>query len=153
MSGTKGQGSLEYLFIIAGVLAVAAIAVLFLTSAGAGAAQSQLRATCVAAAQQCGSLQLTQPGVTCPNTCGRACSDPRTGTDVLGIEDVWNVQVQQLAPSGRCFNEDGGEILVDGAPIDDQVTCEDDNGGIFFDNNCVPGTACYQCSIAGPIPA
>ena len=91
-SETRGQGSMEYLFIIAGVLAVAAIAVLFLTSAGSGAAQQQLITNCVTSATTCQAAQLASPGTTCLSSCARSCSDPRTGIDLMSKDSVFDIQ-------------------------------------------------------------
>ena len=69
--GKKGQGSLEYLIIIAAVLAIAAIVVLFLTGAFSGTDTDS--SECKTAAAKCAVDQVTSPGATC-GFCEAACS-------------------------------------------------------------------------------
>ncbi|MEM0372334.1 MAG: class III signal peptide-containing protein [archaeon] len=61
----KGQGSLEYLIIIAAVLAIAAIVVLFLTGAFTGARVTGDASKCKTAASQCATELATSTGATC----------------------------------------------------------------------------------------
>ena len=77
----KGQGSLEYLIIVAGVLAVAAVVVLFITSASNP--QAAKIAKCKQAATQCDLTHQTAPMTQCKASCYQACVDSQTGKDVL----------------------------------------------------------------------
>jgi hypothetical protein len=72
----KAQGALEYLIIIAAVLAIAAIVVLFITGAFKGATGGGDIAKCRLAATTCAGNLATgvYPGPTCPVTaCVAAC--------------------------------------------------------------------------------
>lgn len=68
----KGQGSLEYLIIIAAVLAIAAIVVLFLTGAFQGISSDVT--ACKSAAARCATEQVTSAGATC-SYCLAECTD------------------------------------------------------------------------------
>ena len=102
-------------------------------------AKKQILESCITAAQQCNSLRLMQPGATCPNTCGRACTDKLTGVDALSPEVIWDVGAQYLREGGRYFVQ---RVEVNYCNVGIDAGC------VVFDHNCVPGTACYQCSIA-----
>jgi|GEM_PF-5142173 len=81
MKLNRGQGSLEYLIIIAAVLAIAAIVVLFLTGAfkqtGAGVS------ACKQAASRCNTEQATSTGAVC-DYCVSACNDPTAAMNATG---------------------------------------------------------------------
>ena len=152
MKGNKGQGSLEYLIIIAGVLAVAAVVVLFLTSAGSGAAKSQIRSTCVTAAQQCKSLQLTNPGVTCPNACASACSDPRTGIDMNKDIKIYDTSTQSLIKYDSPHYYNGTTDCTHDSDLDSEGTdiagCGSSDTADYTEVNSpcdLNGTACNIC--------
>ena len=81
----KAQGALEYLIIIAAVLAIAAIVVLFLTGAFKGATGGGDIAKCKLAAANCASGNATGVYTTpsqCQKTCMPACSTT-AGNDVM----------------------------------------------------------------------
>ncbi len=81
----KAQGALEYLIIIAAVLAIAAIVVLFLTGAFTGASGGGDLATCRLAASTCKNNLASgvyQSNASCVNSCIASCDDSR-GYDVV----------------------------------------------------------------------
>lgn len=65
----RGQGSLEYLIIIAAVLAIAAIVVLFLTGAFSGARSTGDAAACKNIASNCATQTATSAGFECATMC------------------------------------------------------------------------------------
>ena len=71
----KGQGSLEYLIIIAAVLAIAAIVVLFLTGAFTGASSTGDLSLCKDAASKCATELATSASITCEGSICLACKD------------------------------------------------------------------------------
>jgi hypothetical protein len=79
----KAQGALEYLIIIAAVLAIAAIVVLFLTGAFKGSVGAGNTGECKTAAASCG-LTIVGGGTpaSCQSACMTACKDT-LGNDVL----------------------------------------------------------------------
>lgn len=77
----RGQGSLEYLIIIAAVLAISAVVVLFLTGAFGGTQSSAKLNECKSAAAQCLSSHLLSPNDPCV-ICDTACTD-NAGNDIL----------------------------------------------------------------------
>jgi uncharacterized protein (UPF0333 family) len=80
----KGQGSLEYLIIIAAVLAIAAVVVMFLTGAFGGQKAAAGVAQCQAAASDCyKNLQLYSATYDCTATCDKACTDAASGTSLV----------------------------------------------------------------------
>ena len=79
--GKAGQGSLEYLIIIAAVLAIAAIVVLFLTGAFTGATSSGDLSLCKYAASKCATELATSASDTCGGSICLACKD---AFDVVG---------------------------------------------------------------------
>jgi len=69
----KAQGSLEYLIIVAAILAIAAIVTLFLTGAfGSGKTTGDV-ALCKSAASKCALERATSEEATC-SFCNEACS-------------------------------------------------------------------------------
>ncbi|MBS3060140.1 MAG: class III signal peptide-containing protein [DPANN group archaeon] len=109
----KGQGSLEYLFIIAGVLAVASLVVLFLASSAAQSAEQQIISACVGAAAECQTLRLGNKNLECPNLCSRACSDPRNGLDLKTKQKIYDPDTQKLIicpPGSACGSCKVGSI-------------------------------------------
>lgn len=75
----KAQGSLEYLIIVAAVLAIAAVVVLFLSGAFKGTNTGTT--ACKNAASQCAISLQTTTGYSCTNSCVSAC----TGTNNLDV--------------------------------------------------------------------
>lgn len=75
MKNTKGQGALEYLIIIAAVLAIAAIVVLFITNAFQSTNTSL--SECKTAAAKCATELATSEGASCPY-CATDCADSAT---------------------------------------------------------------------------
>jgi len=80
----KAQGALEYLIIIAAVLAIAAIVVLFLTGAFRGASGGGDIAKCRLSAANCASANATGGGsvLGCQTSCLIACANA-AGNDVM----------------------------------------------------------------------
>ena len=86
----KAQGALEYLIIIAAVLAIAAIVVLFLTGAFKGATGGGDIAKCRLAAATCASNLASgvyASNVSCVSSCQAACAtsagfDVKSGTAI-----------------------------------------------------------------------
>lgn len=77
----RGQGSLEYLILVAAILSISSVIVLFLTgSFGSGSASASV-AACKQAAANCQTQKLVTPGATC-NECATACLDSN-GRDVM----------------------------------------------------------------------
>lgn len=77
---SRGQGALEYLIIVAAVLAIAAIVVLFLTGAFRGTSAGATVADCKTAAAQCATDLATTTGAACPY-CDERCADVGASTD------------------------------------------------------------------------
>jgi uncharacterized protein (UPF0333 family) len=73
----KAQGSLEYLILVAVALAVAAVAVIFVTGGMGGQKQSAQWDLCRGAANQCKSVHSAAPSDPC-DFCNASCSDPTT---------------------------------------------------------------------------
>ena len=102
MMNKRGQGSLEYLIIIAAVLAIAAIVVLFLTGAFGGAGAGGTVSACKQTAANCanqiatgaatvGNCQLTA----CTQACTKSNGDvfPVLNNGVVvpdGVGTTWN---------------------------------------------------------------
>lgn len=85
----KAQGALEYLIIIAAVLAIAAIVVLFITGAFKGASGGGDIAKCRLTAATCAN-NIATGGATvagCRPTCITSCADA-SGDDVLNTSIV-----------------------------------------------------------------
>jgi len=81
----KAQGALEYLIIIAAVLAIAAIVVLFLTGAFRGATGGGDLAKCRLAAANCANniaSGMYATNASCVTPCQAACADS-SGYDLL----------------------------------------------------------------------
>ena len=80
----KAQGSLEYLIIIAAVLAIAAVVVMFLTGALGGTAKSGNIAQCKVAAASCRTDIDTAglAGASCLANCKDRCTN-QAGADLL----------------------------------------------------------------------
>ena len=96
----KAQGALEYLIIIAAVLAIAAIVVLFLTGAFTGASGGGDLAKCRLAASTCASnigSGVYASNASCVTSCIGACGDPR-GYDVVA---------QTVLVAGNCATTGG----------------------------------------------
>ena len=124
----KGQGSLEYLVIIAGVLSVAAIVTLFFTSAGSQSTKQQSIQQCYAAASECHLLRQGDDRIECPNLCSQACSDPRTGKDIKTGQIIYDedndktVTCPKGSACGYCkVGQTKGIINKDNAPLDQDI--------------------------------
>ncbi len=106
----KGQGALEYLIIIAGVLAIAAIVVMFLTSGGTSGRAQSLAESCRNMAAKCDqNLQLYGSNYDCSYECAKACSDPQKGNaDIMDVDttydltDPGSVSCDKDNPSNAC---------------------------------------------------
>lgn len=68
----KGQGALEYLIILAAVIAVAAVVVIFITGAFGGQREEASLARCRKTAAECESQLMIAPDATCEG-CVDAC--------------------------------------------------------------------------------
>ena len=82
-SRINGQGALEYLIIIAGVLVISALVVYFVTVSGGIGAKRNIEAACQNAASQCALKHTVDPSFDCTAMCEDACIDPRTGKDIM----------------------------------------------------------------------
>ncbi len=80
----KGQGSLEYLIIVAAVLAIAAIVVLFLTGAFQSQQTSASIAACKTAAGSCANDLATSAGQAKCGSCDTSCPTQFAATCKLG---------------------------------------------------------------------
>ncbi|GEM_PF-2560597 len=79
----KGQGSLEYLIIVAAVLAIGAVVVLFLTGAFGSTQNSAKFNECKNAAAQCKSSHLLSPADPC-YICDTSCTDAASKDLITG---------------------------------------------------------------------
>ena len=102
----KGQGSLEYLVIIAGVLSVAAMVVFFMNTTSAQSTTQAIRSACMQATAECENFRMGNDMVECPHMCARACSDPRTGFDYMNknlkIYDINNQELITCPSNSAC---------------------------------------------------
>jgi WD40 repeat protein len=81
----KGQTGIEYLIIIALVMAVSATAVLWVTGAFGGQKSALSLSQCKEAATRCKSSHIMTPMDPC-TFCEKQCIDPTTGIDIMGDE-------------------------------------------------------------------
>ncbi|MEM4222275.1 MAG: class III signal peptide-containing protein, partial [archaeon] len=87
----KGQGSLEYLIMVAAVLAIAAVVVLFMTGAFKTGTKSASLARCEEAFAQCQQKRAIVPNFDCYSLCETGCSGitgVRTGCGVSGAKNM-----------------------------------------------------------------
>ncbi len=75
----KGQGALEYLIIIAGVLTIAALVVYFLTISASSGQGRNIAANCQNAASQCKLKLAVDQSADCSAMCLDACTDESKG--------------------------------------------------------------------------
>ena len=113
----KAQGALEYLIIIAAVLAIAAIVVLFITGAFRGATGGGDIAKCRLAASTCAGNRASgvySSGASCISSCVSACGDS-SGKDVLAgtvVSATSCVRGAALAATGCYYCTEGNMTLV-----------------------------------------
>ncbi|MBI4214472.1 class III signal peptide-containing protein [archaeon] len=112
----KAQGSLEYLILIAVVLAVAAFVVLFVTGAFGGQQSSALLGNCRQAASTCKLFLLSSPNDPCV-MCREQCQNPSTGLDL--IKPSLNLRVSDCVKGdgsacGFCKAGDPAGIVLGG---------------------------------------
>lgn len=112
----KAQGSLEYLIIIAAVLAISVVVVMFIINMSSGQEETATVASCKLEASKCKLAHYSTPDDPCLS-CINACEDPETGEVVLHA-----VACCQL-----------GDLDMIGAPTLEQteVSCADE-----VDNDC-----------------
>jgi len=79
----KAQGAIEYLIIIAAVLAIAAVAVIFMSGVFGTSGKSANIALCRQAAASCDNMLATGVSKSCPE-CEESCINPITRRDVIG---------------------------------------------------------------------
>jgi hypothetical protein len=79
----KAQGALEYLIIIAAVLAIAAVTVTFMSGVFGTSSESANIALCRQAAASCDNKLATGVSKSCPE-CEKSCINPITRRDVIG---------------------------------------------------------------------
>ncbi len=96
----KGQGALEYLIIIAGVLVISALVVYFITVSGGTGAKRNVEAACQNAASQCALKLQMKPDFDCTQMCTDACVDPRTGQDIMADKPAGQ-QAVDLCKQGK----------------------------------------------------
>jgi len=104
----KAQGSLEYLIIIAAVLAIAAIVVLFMTGAFKSSRTSADVSACKQAASDCAQTIATSGLTNCSGTniCD-ACPNDTTGAS--GITTINKTAYQ--TPYAACINGSAEQII------------------------------------------
>jgi len=133
----KTQGSLEYLIIIAAVLAISAVVVYFMVGATNNSISSTNFAECKKAAGQCKSSHLLSPNDPCID-CETACTV--NGVDILNGTNASAVDLcKQGKPNeiySRSIIECGNGVIEAGEVCDgDTVNCTE------LSNNYVGGTA------------
>ena len=118
----KGQGALEYLIIIAGVLAIAALVVMFISGAGGGAQRQNLVRQCQNAATACENAKLLNENYDCTASCAVACGDPTAGYADLMDPDTttWDEESEAIdtcdpdddtTACGLCAQGKAGDIV------------------------------------------
>lgn len=81
----KGQGALEYLLILAAVLAIAAIVIFVVTSMGQSAKEDSLRKDCTRAVEGCKLLKVAV-GNNSASVCNTTCNPCRNlDTYIVGV--------------------------------------------------------------------
>ena len=101
----KAQGALEYLILIAAVLAIAAVVVLFITSTGGSSASSAALSACKEAAGSCSLLLMNGPN-SC-SQCDTACVGS-SGKEIL--PDA--VHMCKLGKQGSIVEQSGLVLLL-----------------------------------------
>jgi len=109
----KGQGSLEYLIIIAAVLAIAAIVVLFLTGAFTGASSTGDISNCKTAAAQCATEIATSASQVCSALQGSTCYDACAinATHSIGIGIGYTTTYPNNSSLVACINGEPDKII------------------------------------------
>lgn len=136
----KAQGALEYLIIIAAVLAIAAIVVLFLTDTFSSSDESAQISECKSAASKCYNEQATSVGATC-GYCTEACEE--LGEQYTALCIVGNASGIVAGLPGSC---DADEDCTD----EEKPHC---NIGTSFCVECIDAMDCFDdgnaCTIEG----
>jgi hypothetical protein len=101
MIGRKGQGSLEYLIIIAAVLAIAAVVVLYLSGVLTGSPASF--AECRLKASECEGMQIAGP-FNCYDMCAAACIDRGGGDLITGEAEATACVSTATTACGYCMD-------------------------------------------------
>ena len=145
----KGQGALEYLIIIAAVLAVAAIVVYFLTGALGGQQEQASFAECKNAAAACKNSRLLTPMDPCIQ-CEEACIDLQGNDIITGTTDFGEGSAVWYCKQGKPEEIYGRVIPVCGNSIvDSGETCDSDSIDCSTLNNYEPGTAPCKADCSG----
>ena len=120
----KAQGSLEYLIIIAAVLAISAIVVLFVTGAFGGASSSKDISLCKATASNCGNRLAGSPGSTCSEcetSCASGSSDPFFAVNLCKLGLTQSILSDPNLVSGFHLDEGSGTVSVDNVAQNNQL--------------------------------
>ena len=97
----QGQGSLEYLIIIAAVLAIASISILFITHSFSGAKKHGSISKCQTAASRCYNEKSTSANAQC-NYCKDACSG-LSACKMIACMEGKPEKVQLVESTGLCI--------------------------------------------------
>ena len=102
----KGQGGLEYLIIIAAVLAISAVVVFFVTGSAGTSKSEAMYKNCQEAAVECSALKAINPNNPC-NLCDDKCIDLVAETELFpgAIECCKKGQVEDIYEGNRLKNE------------------------------------------------
>ncbi len=123
----RNQTALEYLVIIAAVIAVSAIVVFLVTGSAGTSQRSVLYSSCKQAATQCALLRKTNPNDPCL-ICEQNCVDPRNGQELEScIITACKTGNASLIYEGANFSF--GECSAD-------IDCDDGNACTI--DSCVP---------------
>jgi hypothetical protein len=124
----RGQGSLEYLIIIAAVLAIAAIVVLFLTGAFTSTTSTGGISVCKESASKCATERATSVGATC-SYCNTACQEA-DGTDIVNTITFGGIDYKigtELCKVGKADWISSGATACGDGIVEDWEACETDS--------------------------
>ena len=123
----KAQGSLEYLIIMAAVLAIAAVVVMFIATMSEGETKSVSVASCKLEASKCKLTHYSAPDDPCLS-CDVACDDPETGEIALHAVKCCKLGKQDMIGSNAleetetaCYDTIDNDC--DGLTDDDDPDC------------------------------
>jgi len=137
----KAQGSLEYLIIVAAVIAIAAVVVFTMSGILSSQSSSASIATCKQAAIDCKASRMLAPNDPC-FSCDTACSNPATGKEIFaGAVYCCNHSLSDMiySDSSEC-----AALLCHNNQLDSGEEC-DDNSDSACPGHCVD-CKCYICN-------
>ena len=107
----KAQGAPEYLIIIAGVLAIAAIVVFFLTQSAGTGRKRNIETNCQQAASQCALKLQIDTNFNCDVMCAEACRDPSNNNyDIMGEVEIADGATECPSGADACEHCSAGEV-------------------------------------------